>query len=94
MHRDQHPQAGQEVAVLMAIDDPYQDIPAGSKGRLEDWWDRVYGKSWATSDGNPAALKYGVRSAIAGLPLDDEVVYVKIDGLGHLLHQSEIKAGA
>ena len=45
------------------------------------------------SDGNPAALKYAVRAALrepASLPLDDEVVYGKVDIFGHLIHVSEI----
>ena len=57
---------------------------------VEDYWDRVYGKSWQVSDYNPAAMAYGMRNGMAGLPLDDEVVYGKIDGLGHLVHVSEL----
>ena len=57
---------------------------------VEDFWDRVYGKSWMMSDGNPAALKYAVRSALKPLPMDDEVVYGKRGYLGHLVHVSEL----
>lgn len=58
---------------------------------VEDWWDRVSGGSWTTAQGNPAALKYAVRTGIAAcVPTDDEVVYGKIGGLGHLVHVTEL----
>jgi hypothetical protein len=57
---------------------------------VEDYWDRVAGKSWMFCDGNPAALKFAVRSAMSGLPTDDEVVYGKVAGLGHIVHVSEL----
>ena len=41
-------------------------------------------------DGNPACLKYAVRSAFAMLPTDDNVLYGKVNGLGHLVHISEV----
>jgi hypothetical protein len=63
----------------------------GSEFRVEDWWDRVYGKSWSKSDGNPAALVYCFRAGFLGLPLDDEVLYGKIGPFGHLIHISEIE---
>jgi hypothetical protein len=62
----------------------------GDEIRVEDYWDRVAGKSWMISDGNPAALKYGMRAGFNGLPLDDEVVYGKIGAFGHLVHVSEL----
>jgi hypothetical protein len=59
---------------------------------VEDYWDRVTGGSWMFADGNPAAMVYGMRSGFSGgkIPLDDQVVYVKIGPFGHLLHTSEI----
>jgi hypothetical protein len=65
----------------------------GTEIRVEDWWDRVSGGSWQTAQGNPAALHYAIRTGLAGLgyvPPDDEVVYGKIGGLGHLVHVSEL----
>lgn len=63
----------------------------GGTVRVEDWWDRVSGSSWAFSRGNPAALMYAVRIAFCGTPDDDEVVYGKDEfGLGHLLHVTEL----
>ena len=57
----------------------------------EDYWINIppY-KSWKVSDGNPTALNYALRIALAGIPLDDRVVYGKIDGLGFLVHESEL----
>lgn len=57
---------------------------------VEDWWQNVYGKSWMLSDGNFAAVKYGVHAAMANLPIDNEVLYGKIDGFGALFHVSEL----
>ncbi len=62
----------------------------GCEFHLEDWWDRVYGKSWMSSEGNPACLIYSVRVASNNLPLNNDVVYGKVDGLGMLIHQSEL----
>jgi hypothetical protein len=62
----------------------------GNEIRVEDYWDRVSGESWMFAKGNPAALKFAVRSAVAGLPTDDEVVYGKVEGLGHIVHVSEL----
>ena len=52
------------------------------------------------AEGNPAALKYAMRTGLGmtlhgdDVPLDDEVVYVKIGGVGHLLHAAELPAPA
>lgn len=90
MKRPKHELAGKKV-VLHCKDDPYH--LNGQKYLIEDWWINVYGKSWMFSDGNPAAMIFGMRSAFAGLPTDDEVVYGHTeDGLGHLIHQSELGA--
>ena len=62
----------------------------GAVIRIEDWWDRVAGKSWMDCNGNPAALVYAMRSVDNDLPADDEVLYGKINGLGHLIHISEL----
>jgi len=86
MHTDASPLAGKPVQV---------DLGEGEIAyfNVEDWWDRVAGQSWMHSNGNPAALKYAVRGAIKRLPLDDEVVYGKwLNGLGDLVHVSEVRA--
>jgi len=64
----------------------------GQEIQIEDWWDRVSGKSWMFSDGNPAALNYAMRSGFSDLhiPNDNEVLYGKINGLGYLVHITEL----
>ena len=57
---------------------------------VEDWWDRVMGKSWMVCDGNAACMKYGIRSAMDDLPTDDNVLYGNIGIYGELIHVSEI----
>ena len=59
--------------------------------RVEDWWDRIAGKSWMFCEGNPAALIFAMRSGLAHLPTDDEVLYGKTEGgSGVLFHISEV----
>lgn len=81
-HTEQHSAAGRKV--VLQDDTPFT---------IEDWNDRVFGQSWQIMGGHPASLKYAMRSAMAGLPLDNEVVYGKDQyGRGRLVHVSEIKA--
>lgn len=94
MHTEQH-RLARQVVVLNAdhsLDHNLLGEVNGKEAEVEDWWDspNVYGSSWMTADGNPAALMYAMRSAFSNLPLDNEVVYVKVDGLGMLLHESEL----
>jgi hypothetical protein len=65
----------------------------GEPFEVEDWWDRVYGESWAWSKNNPAALTYAMRIMLTEIPDDDQVVYGKRHGLGHLVHVSELAEG-
>lgn len=85
IHPQPAPQAGATITA---------DIGRGAEQiRVEDWWDRVSGGSWMAAEGNPAALKYAMRSGLAGLPIDNKVLYGKDShGLGHLLHVSEVAA--
>ena len=58
---------------------------------VEDWCENVLGCSWMVANGNPAALSYAFRTGMKGaVPTDNDVVYGKIDGLGYLLHVSEL----
>lgn len=59
---------------------------AGQLIRIEDWWDRIAGRSWMVCDGNPACMIYAMRDL--GTPFDDEVVYGKVGGMGTLVHVS------
>lgn len=89
MHTEAHPLAGQTVILPNDLK-TLPPVPAGSEFHIEDWWDHLTGGSWMFADGNPACLIYAMRSAGAGLPTDNEVVYGKVDGLGHLVHVSEL----
>lgn len=62
----------------------------GQEYQIEGYWDSVTGESWMDAEGNPAALKYAMRAGLSGLPVDDLVLYGKVNGLGHLVHQSEL----
>jgi len=94
-HTDKSPLAGQTIEVKFSAGHP--QIP-GSKDLtfqyiVEDWWDHMTGGSWMDAEGNPACLVYAIRTGFApppGIPFDDQVLYGKIDGLGHLVHTSEI----
>jgi hypothetical protein len=85
-HLEPHPLAGQTVKAEIRD----QGGNAVVDYRIEDYWDRVVGQSWMDSAGNPAALVYAMRSAMAGLPLNDEVLYGKVGSFGHLVHVSEL----
>jgi hypothetical protein len=82
--------AGKKVVLKDAATHPQFAKFGGQEFVVEDWWDRVAGKSWMISDGNPACLIYTIRSAHNSLPLDDEVVYGKLGMMGCLVHVSEI----
>ena len=90
IHNKPAPFAGQTVRLKDSFEHPQFDI-AGAEFHVEDWWDRVAGKSWMFCDGNPGCLVYALRSGLAQLPLDNEVLYGKVGGLGHLIHVSEIQ---
>ncbi len=70
-----------------------ESIPIKSGGTylVEDWWDKLVEDSWKHMKGNPACIIYALRVAILKLPDDDEVLYGHTeDGLGHLIHVSEV----
>jgi len=90
MHDERHPLAGQQIKIKFKEPGHFQIEGLEHEAIIEDWWDRFTGGSWMFADGNPAALVYAMRSAIAELPLNDEVVYAKINGLGHIIHETEL----
>lgn len=59
---------------------------------VEGSWKELTGGSWMVANGNPACMSYAIRGGLSGLPIDDNVLYGHTpDGLGHLVHVSEIK---
>lgn len=91
MHNEPHPLAGKTIIIRRGTIDPAQELVVGGAAyTIEDWWDKLSGRSWKHQKGNFASMHYAMRSVANGLPIDDEVVYGKIDTLGHLVHVSEI----
>lgn len=91
MHTESHPLAGKTVKIVFQA--PHFQLEGlEHEYTIEDWWDKLTGKSWMVSDGNPAAVVYAMRTGLSGknFPLDNEVVYGKIGSLGHLVHVSEL----
>ena len=72
--------------VVKHPDDPTQT----AEYVVEGYWDEITGGSWMFAQGNPAALKYAMRSGFQGLPVDNDVLYGKVGAFGHLFHVSEL----
>ena len=85
-----HPLAGQTVQLAGIIDHPNFGVMESPDFEVEDWWIRLTGGSWMVADGNPACLLYAMRSGFAGLPVDNWVVYGKVNNRGTLVHVSEL----
>lgn len=93
-HATAHPKAGQ-IVTLHNAGAVNGNSRAAIKFRIEDWNDRVFGETWMLMAGHPASLAYAVRAATGRLPVDNEVVYGKVEsGIGHLVHVSEIQTEA
>jgi predicted ATP-dependent serine protease len=86
---DKHPLAGKRVRIKTKCDD--LDHLNGKIMEVEDLWINVAGKSWMVCNGNPACLKFAIRSAFCDLPTDNNVLYGKVGLLGHLVHESEVE---
>jgi hypothetical protein len=56
MHTDSHPLAGKTVTLNLKGGDRPGDMASGDTYRVEDYWDKLTGKSWGASIGNPAAI--------------------------------------
>lgn len=94
MHGQPHPRSGDEVLLSVNTRDPLRgQVVSGKTFRIEDWADRVFGTTWdrAANMGNWAAKHYSMRVDTVGLREDNEVVYGKIDGFGHIVHVSEFE---
>lgn len=73
--------------------DPLNKVDLGGQMfQVEDWWQNVSGKSWMDSDGNPAAIAYAFRTGFKdNVPINNDVLYGKINGLGYMFHISELE---
>lgn len=92
--RAKHPLAGKKVTIK---DGAFK----GCIYWVEDWQVNVYnGQSWREAIGNAAALEYALRLGMemaqekykgdVKLSSCDDVLYGKIDGLGKMIHISQI----
>lgn len=91
IHLEKHPMAGKVMRIKKNVKHfQYADF-GGSEFLVDDWWDRVAGKSWMFCDGNPACLIYAMRSAGENLPTDNNVLYGKVGLYGSLVHISELE---
>jgi len=86
------------VTLKNGITHPQFGDLSGCEIRIEGYWNDLTGGSWRGAVGNPAALMYAVRTGFNNgansdnrIPLDDEVLYGKYDGLGLLIHVNEIE---
>lgn len=95
-HTESHPLKDKTVRIKSHVKHPQVPGFGGAEFRVEDWWDKVAGRSWMSCDGNPACLIYAMRTGFSEVhvPIDDEVVYGKVGPFGHLLHVSEIESPA
>lgn len=80
-----------KAMVTWAGERPPPGVPAKVEATVEGLWKDITGQSWRHSDGNPAAIVYAIRSGAARIPPNDDVYYVKVSGLGYLVHESEIQ---
>ena len=91
MHENEHPLKDKVVPLNGNAEDPIRNIVvANAEFHVIDWWDRLSKKPWYECDNNIAVCNYAYRAGLTGLPPDTEVVYGHIDGLGHLVHASEL----
>jgi|AntAceMinimDraft_16_1070373.scaffolds.fasta_scaffold32490_5 hypothetical protein len=89
IHTEKSKFAGKEIK----IKDEANQL-GGRKILIEDWWDKISGNSWTNNPGNFACSNYLNRiefSSKIKIPLNDEVLYGKINGLGYLVHINEIE---
>jgi hypothetical protein len=86
--RDPSPYAGQTVRLRETAAEL-----GGHECEVVDWYERV-GQSvtWreALEAGDPRAQNYAIRRGLGGLPDDDDVLFGRVDGMGQLIHRSEI----
>ena len=93
MHDKPSKLAGKTVKIKNDVTHPQVNDFGGSEYHVEDWWDRVAGKSWMDCNGNPACMVYAIRTGLSNeeVPTDNEVLYGKVGNFGHLVHVSEIE---
>jgi hypothetical protein len=84
MHSKPHPRAGKTVAVS------FRGSTRSVSFRLEDWHDRVFGKSWQDAPVDVVERDYSFRVSADYLPRDNEVVYGMLSGSRYIVHATEL----
>lgn len=87
--RDPSPYAGKTVRLRAEATEL-----GGHDCEVVDWYERTgQRQTWhqALEAGDPRAEGYHVRRGLAGLPDDDEVLFGRVDGMGQIVHLSEIE---
>lgn len=87
-HQTRSELAGKTLRIRADVGHPC----GGSKVAIEDWWDRIGGRPWGMCHGNPACVAYAIRrgNPACHIPSNDEVLYGKVNGVGYLVHMSEL----
>jgi len=85
--RDPSPYAGKKVRLRRdAVE------LGGHQADVVDWYDRLGdGVSWRDNPGDPRAQGYAIRRGLGNLPDDDDVLFARVDGMGQLIHVTEIE---
>lgn len=73
IHKNPHPLSGKTVLIK------HGEL-SGKEYKVEDYWDRVSGKPWGISQGNPACIIYALRTGTQKfrIPSNNEVLYGKL----------------
>jgi hypothetical protein len=80
IHKTKSPLAGKRVGIKRHI-----AVMGGKFFEVNDWYDRVAGRSWrswSAFDAPAEVQGYSVRAGVKNLPLNDEVLVGKILGGG------------
>lgn len=90
MHQNKFEYAGKKIPVADKF--IHHQYPHIKEIVIEDWWDRITGKSWMENRNNSAVMMYLIRINQPGyqIPVDDEVLYGHYKGSGILIHISEL----
>lgn len=90
--RDPSPYAGRTVRLRADAAEL-----GGQTVEVVDWYERTgQGRPWreALQSGEPRAVGYSVRRGLGGLPDDDEVLFGRVDGMGQIVHVTELEGVA
>ncbi|GAB3550664.1 hypothetical protein [Spirosoma fluminis] len=85
IHETPSPLAGKTVQIKS-----YVSEYGGQILEVEDWWDRIAGRSWVESEDRPETRIYPFRAGFERLTPDNDVVFGSIGDNKLLMHLSEL----